>query len=131
MYTILVVDDHPSVREVIRSMLESRGFIVVLARDGEAALAAFEPTRFDAALIDVDMPGMTGLELVRELRCRSEQMDRKFRAVLMTGVPRSELVAVSLEVGASAVLGKPFTMAELIATIERLCSAASMARAAA
>lgn len=131
MHTILVVDDHPSVREVIRSMLESRGFIVVLARDGEAALAAFEQTRFDAALIDVDMPGMTGLELVRELRRRSEQADRKFRAVLMTGVPRSELVAGSLEVGASAVLGKPFSMAELIATIERLCSAAPIARAAA
>ena len=130
-HTILVVDDHPQLREVVRTMLESRGYVVALAGDGATAIAAFEHTHFDAALIDVDMPGLTGVELVRELRRICEQSHRPFRAALMTGVPRTELHASAEQAGASCVLAKPFPMAELILTVERLCGDRATVRHAA
>ena len=117
MNTILVVDDQPEVREVVRTMLEARGFDVIVAANGENALSVFRRQPVAAALVDVDMPDMNGVELCRELRRTAEEIARPCDVSLMTGVMRPELHAAAAAAGACNVLPKPFTSAELVRQI--------------
>jgi CheY-like chemotaxis protein len=65
---ILVVDDNPNVREYIAAVFQERGHSVAKAADGQEALDAIVGSQFDAVLMDLSMPSMTGVEATRELR---------------------------------------------------------------
>ncbi|HJX14608.1 MAG TPA: response regulator, partial [Candidatus Deferrimicrobiaceae bacterium] len=67
---ILVVDDEESMRDVLRRLLSAEGYSVSLAENGKVALALLEQERFDFLLCDIRMPGMGGLELLREITSR-------------------------------------------------------------
>ena len=69
---ILVVDDEPQIRRVLRATLTSKGYEVVDARTGEEALEALRDSRFNLVLLDINMPGIGGLETCREIRASSE-----------------------------------------------------------
>jgi len=109
---ILVVDDEPQIRRVLRSTLSAQGYEVFDARTGEDALLAIRAQRFDLVLLDMNMPGMGGLAACRELRSGSEA------AIIMLTVRNTEQDKVTaLDAGADDYITKPFGLPELLARI--------------
>ena len=117
--TLLVIDDNPLVRDVVRLMLESRGYDVLVAEDGEAGRALMSRRPVDAAIVDVDMPKMNGVDVCRALCSDAARAGHGIWVWLMTGVTRSDLAARALAAGAKGILPKPFTTQELVQCIER------------
>src|SRR5579863_4665253 len=112
MGRVLVVDDEPQIRRVLRSTLAARGYEVQDAPTGEDALHYLRQSRFDLILLDVNMPGMGGLEACRQIRAVSEA------AIIMLTVRNSEQDKVAgLDAGADDYVTKPFGMTELLARI--------------
>jgi len=109
---ILVVDDAPQVRRVMRATLTSEGYTIYEARNGEEALEAFRATPPDIVLLDVNMPGMDGMETCREIRRNSAV------PIIMLTVRSMEKDKVkALDAGADDYVVKPFNMQELLARI--------------
>lgn len=109
---ILVVDDEPQIRRVMRATLSGLRYEVIEARNGEEALDTFRRELPDLVLLDLNMPGMGGLETCRELRASSEV------PIIILSVRNSEADKVAvLDAGADDYVTKPFAMQELLARI--------------
>ena len=118
--TILVVDDEPQIRRVLSTMLTSQGYPVVEARSGEEALEKIRGERVDLVLLDVNMPGMSGLETCAQIR-RSGDVP-----IIMLTVRNSERDKVqALDAGADDYVVKPFGAEELLARIRAALRRAS------
>jgi CheY-like chemotaxis protein len=115
---VLVIDDQPLVREVVQSMLEFRGYAVLLAEDGPRGLELSINRPVDVALVDVDMPRMDGFAVCRALRGQCDAGGRPLVIWLMTGVATPELAERAQAAGAAGILPKPFTTDELVSRIE-------------
>ena len=126
--TVLVIDDNHSVGQILRLFLERRGYEVLVADDGAAGLALGAQQRIDAALVDVHLPGMSGIEVCRILRERAATAGRVIPVWLLSGVPTPEMLQQAQVAGALAVIGKPFNRDELLNRIDAafLPSAASV-----
>ncbi len=101
---ILVVDDEELIRRMCRSVFEAEGFEVIEASSGAEALSVLEKKKIPLMLVDVVMPGMSGLELLKQVKERYRDTD----VVIMTGYSTVEYAVESLKVGASDFLTKPF-----------------------
>jgi two-component system KDP operon response regulator KdpE len=109
---ILVVDDDPQIRRVVRVILVGEGYEVVEARSGDAALLKFREFLPDLVLLDLNMPGMNGLETCRALRETSDV------PIIFLTVRREEDQKVeALDAGADDYVTKPFGKRELVARI--------------
>jgi two-component system KDP operon response regulator KdpE len=109
---ILIVDDEPQIRRVLQTALVDQEYEAVGARTGEEALEKLRKERFDLVLLDVNMPGIGGLETCREIRASSEA------AIIMLTVRGSEQDKVAaLDAGADDYVTKPFSTRELLARI--------------
>jgi two-component system KDP operon response regulator KdpE len=118
--TILVVDDEPQIRRVLSTMLTSQGYPVIEARNGEEALEKIRGERIDLILLDVNMPGMSGLETCAQIR-RSGDVP-----IIMLTVRNSERDKVqALDAGADDYVVKPFGAEELLARIRAALRRAS------
>ncbi len=110
--SILIVDDEPQIRRVLRTTLSSQGYTVVEARSGEEALERIRAERADLVLLDVNLPEMSGLDTCREIR---RSMDVP---IIMLTVRNSERDKVqALDAGADDYVVKPFGADELMARI--------------
>jgi len=110
---VLIVDDEPSIRRALRTTFGTLGFDVSEAITGEEALPLLRAAAFDAVLLDVNMPGMGGLEACREIRRQFPRL-----AVLMLTVRDNEDDKVeALDAGADDYVTKPFPIRELVARV--------------
>jgi two-component system KDP operon response regulator KdpE len=110
--TVLIVDDEPQIRRVLRTTLTSHGYTVIEARSGDEALEQIRSEHADLILLDVNMPGRSGLETCREIRETSDV------PIIMLTVRNSERDKVqALDAGADDYIVKPFGTEELTARI--------------
>lgn len=109
---VLVVDDDPSVRDIIFEYLSTRGFDVAQAESGEAMRAALADSLPDVVLLDIKMPGEDGLTLARQLRERYD-----VGIIMVTGAGDVFDRVVGLEIGADDYVAKPFELPELRARV--------------
>ena len=116
MPRILIVDDDKAVRTAIQVLLEYEGFEVVVVENGRSAIEAAAKASIDAAIVDIVMPGMDGLETIRGIR----QMLPTVRIVAMSGGGRSGegVLDRALGVGATVILDKPFTLQQVLAAAD-------------
>src|SRR5277367_4329683 len=109
---ILIVDDEPQIRRVLRTTLISHGYTVIEARTGDEALDVLRNEHADLILLDVNMPGRSGLETCREIRSSGDV------PIIMLTVRNSERDKVqALDAGADDYVVKPFGSEELMARI--------------
>jgi DNA-binding response OmpR family regulator len=123
MRTILVVEDEMQIARLIRDYLENAGFEVVVAGDGDAAIAGARGSKPDLVVLDLRLPARDGLDVAREIRRFST-----VPIVMVTARGDEADRIVGLEIGADDYLVKPFSPKELVARFGR-CSAGPMPRA--
>jgi two-component system, OmpR family, KDP operon response regulator KdpE len=109
---ILVVDDEPQIRRVLRSTLSFRGYTISEVSSGEEAVEATSKLKPDLILLDVNLPGMSGVETCREIRRSS---DAPIIMLTVRNAERDKVVA--LDAGADDYVTKPFGIEELLARI--------------
>lgn len=118
--SVLVVEDDPAIRLVLRTNLEDEGYRVIEAETGERALLRMIDERADVVLVDLRLPGIQGLDLIRSLRGESQ-----VPIIIVTAQTDSHDVVAGLEAGADDYVTKPFVSKELTARIRTLLRRAS------
>lgn len=118
MSTILVVDDESPIRDLVRDILELEGHDVVEAADGPAALDAVAAQEPDLLVLDIMMPGMSGLDVLRSLR--REHSGSELPIILLTAASDDDTTWAGWTAGASVFLPKPFDPSHLMDWVERL-----------
>ncbi len=116
--TILMVDDEPSVREVGRSMLERKGFSVILAGDGREALEIYKEMQddIDCVILDLTMPHMDGDETFREMR----KVDSKVKVIISSGYNKQDVTQRFVGKGLAGFIQKPYRLNELHAKLQEV-----------
>ncbi len=114
--TILAVDDEENILELIRYNLEFNGYKVISANSGEKALELLEQNTVDLCLLDLMLPGIDGMEVLRNIR--SNNTYKKLPVIILTAKSDEISKVVGLEVGADDYLSKPFGVHELLARIK-------------
>ena len=112
----LVVEDEAALREALQRDLTAAGFTVDLASDGEEGLFAGTEYPVDVAIIDLGLPKLSGLELIRRLR----STDRRFPILILTARDRWQDKVEGLDAGADDYVAKPFQFEEVLARLQAL-----------
>lgn len=112
MTSILIVEDESSLSEPLAYLLGREGYETTIAKDGRAALAAFEKDGADLILLDLMLPGLSGTEVCREIRTRSQ-----VPIIMLTAKDDEVDIVVGLELGADDYVTKPYSTRELLARI--------------
>ncbi|MBU1087789.1 MAG: response regulator [Candidatus Omnitrophica bacterium] len=109
-FSVLVVDDEQVVREMVRKILFDEGFKVFVAEDGKSAIEVARNQNFDAALLDIKLPDISGVEVFERIKVFRPNVE----AVIMTAYEIKEMVNRAFELGAFACLHKPFDIKKLL-----------------
>jgi DNA-binding response OmpR family regulator len=115
--SILVVDDEPQIRTFLRKFLSARGYRVRVAPDGQQALAFVDQKSPDIIVLDVNMPGMNGIEVLKRLRAKNYTGG----VIFLTSSQDEMLLQEGLELGSVDVLGKPVDLERLELMIQLGC----------
>jgi PAS domain S-box-containing protein len=115
MSKIMVIDDEESIRFLLKVSLSHKGYDVVLAEDGEKGIKVFEEERPPIVLVDVKMPGMDGIEVLKRIR----GIDPDTRVIVITGHGEMELAIEALQLEASDFINKPITDETLSIALRR------------
>ena len=118
MTSVLVIDDDPTMLEIVETVLRSGGLEVATSSTGQEGLQAAHERPPDCAVLDVSMPGMTGLDVCRALREDAETAD--IPIILLTGRVQWLDVASGFDAGADDYLVKPFTAKDLLDRVDAL-----------
>ena len=118
--TILIVDDSPSIRQTITSVLSGAGYKTLEAVDGQDALERLHETSgtISLAIVDVNMPRLDGIALVRALR--QAESSRYIPILMLTAESRRERREEARQAGATGWIVKPFEVEEVLALVQRL-----------
>ncbi|HET6939039.1 MAG TPA: response regulator [Nocardioides sp.] len=117
---IVVADDDVDIRDLVEFKLTTLGHQIVTVADGSSAVDACRTTRPDLAVLDVMMPGLTGLEAVRELRSNPALKD--IPVILLTARAQQSDVQTGFDCGADDYITKPFSPKDLASRVEALLS---------
>ncbi len=115
MKRILVVDDDPQVLQTLSMMMKRLGHLAFVALDGEHALKVFRHDAPHAAVLDLNLPGMNGIELLRQIRA----YDERFPVIILTGAGTETLEQEGKQLGISDFLVKGFSLQALKAALDR------------
>ncbi|MXG91847.1 response regulator [Nocardioides flavescens] len=118
MALIVVADDDVDIRDLVEFKLSTLGHDIVSVADGSAAVAACRDHRPDLAVLDVMMPGLTGLEAVRAMRGDSDLRD--IPVILLTARAQQSDVQTGYDSGADDYITKPFSPKDLASRVEAL-----------
>jgi CheY-like chemotaxis protein len=118
MQTVLIADDDEGIRALIETTLESPDCRVLLAEDGEAALALARRELPDLVILDWVMPKLTGPEIAERLHC--DALTAQIPVILLTGMAREENRKRGLATGALAYLIKPFSPLQLLQIVQQV-----------
>ena len=112
---ILIVDDDPAIRDLLEATMEMAGYNCTLADNGESALSKLSQSPFDVVVTDINMPGITGIELAKQIVTR-------FSAdiIVMTGQTKDYQYDKIINIGASDFVEKPFSIKEIVLRIQRV-----------
>ena len=111
--SILIIEDEPELAQTLRDYLERAGFRVQVVHDGVSAVSQFQRAPADLVLLDLNLPGMDGLDVAREVRKRS-----KVPIIMVTARVEETDRLIGLELGADDYVVKPFSVKELLARID-------------
>ena len=114
MATIMVVDDEPMVRNLLSQFLTQRGYRVHAAKDGPEALVLQKQVQPQLIILDVYMPGMNGVDVLRQLRGN----DYKGSVIALSASQDEELLQEMLELGSVDIMGKPVDLERLAMMVE-------------
>ena len=118
MTAVLVADDDADIRDLVAFKLEQAGFDVITAEDGPAALSAAHDKSPDVAVLDISMPGMSGLDVCRMLRADPSTADMMI--IMLTARAQETDVEGGFSAGADDYLVKPFSPRELTSRVQAL-----------
>ena len=110
-HTILIADDEPHLLRLVKFRLERDGHTVIVAGDGETALAHIRRAHPDLCVLDVMMPRMGGFDVLRELRADDDLQD--VRVIMLTARAQDADVEKGFDLGADDYISKPFSPQEL------------------
>ena len=111
---VLVVDDEPSVREMLSDFLEMNNFICMQAENGESALAVTRREQFDLIIMDVRMPGVSGIDALREIKRELPEQP----IVMVTAVAEVETAVEAMRLGANDYVLKPFVLHDMLSKVD-------------
>jgi DNA-binding NtrC family response regulator len=114
--SILVVDDEDALRTVLSSELESEGYAVATAGDGDEAISVLQGKSFDLVLLDIKMPRVDGFEVLRFIKERYPAT----KVIMLTGFADLKNAIESKKLGAEDFVSKPYDLVDLLTTIERV-----------
>lgn len=114
-FLIHLIDDEPIIHDVLGQLLASEGYHVEISSSGEEALEKFKEQRFDLILLDLLMPGMDGLEVLRHIK----RIDPEALVIIITAYASVESALTAMKMGAYDYIQKPFKNDELLMTIAR------------
>jgi len=118
MQHILVIDDEPALRTLLRNYLESEGYSVCIAQDGQQALRLFEEYHADLIITDIFMPEQDGLEVITTMRQRRPGLP----IIAISGggrMDKRDVLHIAKSLGAQCVMPKPLELADLLAAIRQ------------
>lgn len=125
MSTILIIEDEPELVRVLRSYLEQAGFTVLSAGRGDTGLSTWEHKRPDLVILDLNLPGMDGLDVAREIRRKASTP-----IIMLTARVEETDQLIGLELGADDYIAKPFSPRLVVARVRALLRRSEVAPAA-
>ncbi len=115
-YTVLIADDEPSVRMLVQATIDADGYNVIEATDGNEAWSLIQEHRPSLVLLDVRMPGRTGLEILRAIKAEPNLVATK--VILLTASAQESEINAGLVAGADFYLTKPFSPRDLLSKVD-------------
>src|SRR3974377_1563097 len=115
---ILAIDDEPNIRRLIQSEFKLEGFDIAIARDGEEGLLLLDDQIFDVVLLDIKLPRMNGIEVLKRLKEKAPQTE----VLMITGYGDIKTAVESLKLGAREYITKPFKLDELLTLVNQIVS---------
>lgn len=113
---ILVVEDNPATRELLRELLSQEGYMVKVAQNGKEALRRVRKDNFDLVLTDVKMPRMNGIQLLKEL----QKIVPDIKVIIITATADSEIAVKAMKFGAYDYITKPFCLDSILQKVKKV-----------
>src|SRR5688572_32236296 len=121
---VLIAEDEEHLGNILEQFLTGRGYQVMVTRDGKAALAALRSEAYDVALLDIVMPELDGLEVLRHVQEEPNHPE----VIIITGNGTIETAITAIRLGAYDYLSKPYRMAEIDVLVRRAWERRQLAR---
>lgn len=119
---ILIIDDQPGVRKLLEEVLSMEGYSINLASNGTQAMELISSTRPDLVLMDVKMPGINGLELLKVLKEKATQIN----VIMMTACIEQEIIEEAKKYGVEHYINKPFDLEEVCSILKQVLNESNL-----